>query len=108
MTDLGSVTALSVVDPHNDFISEGGKIWERIKGFAETNNCVPHTDEQEKRLSDGGDSRQRSSRCQLPRAHHTERGARVLNRRCSTERLPASCRIPFGDRLIEAWRIDQP
>jgi hypothetical protein len=71
MTDLGSVTALSVVDPHNDFISEGGKIWERIKGFAETNNCVPHTDEQEKRLSDGGDSRQRSSRCQLPRAHHT-------------------------------------
>jgi nicotinamidase-related amidase len=25
------VTALLVVDPYNDFISEGGKIWPRIK-----------------------------------------------------------------------------
>ena len=35
-------TGLLVVDPYNDFISEGGKIWNRIKGVAEANNCVPH------------------------------------------------------------------
>jgi ureidoacrylate peracid hydrolase len=29
-------------DPHNDFISEGGKIWPRIKAVAEANSCVPH------------------------------------------------------------------
>src|SRR5580658_1970896 len=36
------VTALIVIDPYNDFISEGGKIWDRIKGVAEANKCVPH------------------------------------------------------------------
>ena len=36
------VTALLVVDPYNDFISEGGKLWPRIKVVAETNNCVPN------------------------------------------------------------------
>jgi nicotinamidase-related amidase len=35
-------TALLVVDPYNDFISEGGKIWPRIKAVAEGNNCVPN------------------------------------------------------------------
>ncbi|MBY3386288.1 isochorismatase family cysteine hydrolase [Rhizobium laguerreae] len=35
-------TGLVVVDPYNDFISEGGKIWPRIKDVAEANNCVPH------------------------------------------------------------------
>ena len=35
-------TALLVVDPYNDFISEGGKIWDRIRVVAEANNCVPH------------------------------------------------------------------
>jgi len=34
--------ALIVIDPYNDFISEGGKIWDRIKGVAEANQCVPH------------------------------------------------------------------
>lgn len=34
------ITALLVVDPYNDFISEGGKIWPRIKSVAEANNCV--------------------------------------------------------------------
>src|SRR2546426_3272938 len=34
------ITALLVVDPYNDFISEGGKIWDRIKAIAEANNCV--------------------------------------------------------------------
>lgn len=37
-----SITALLVVDPYNDFISEGGKIWPHIKAVAEANDCVPH------------------------------------------------------------------
>src|SRR5262249_28735955 len=36
------VTALVVIDPYNDFISEGGKFWSRVKAVAEANNCVPH------------------------------------------------------------------
>jgi ureidoacrylate peracid hydrolase len=36
------LAALLVVDPYNDFISEGGKIWPRIKAVAEANDCVPH------------------------------------------------------------------
>ena len=36
------MTALIMVDPYNDFISEGGKIWDRIKGVAKANNCVPN------------------------------------------------------------------
>ena len=35
-------TALLVIDPYNDFISEGGKVWDRIRGVAEANDCVPH------------------------------------------------------------------
>ena len=37
-----SITALLVIDPYNDFISEGGKIWPRIQAVAEANKCVPH------------------------------------------------------------------
>jgi hypothetical protein len=36
------IAALLVVAPYNDFISEGGKIWDRLKGVAEANNCVPN------------------------------------------------------------------
>ena len=36
------ITALLVVDPYNDFISEGGKLWPRIKAVAEANMCIPH------------------------------------------------------------------
>jgi ureidoacrylate peracid hydrolase len=36
------LTALLVIDPYNNFISEGGKIWDRIKAVAEANDCVPH------------------------------------------------------------------
>ena len=36
------ITALLVVDPYNDFISKGGKIWPRIKAVAEANNCIAH------------------------------------------------------------------
>jgi ureidoacrylate peracid hydrolase len=35
-------TALLMIDPYNDFISEGGKIWGRLKAVAEANGCVPH------------------------------------------------------------------
>lgn len=34
--------ALIVVDPYNDFISEGGKFWDRMRHVAEANGCVPH------------------------------------------------------------------
>jgi hypothetical protein len=34
--------ALLVIDSYNDFISEGGKIWDRAKAVGEANNCVPH------------------------------------------------------------------
>ena len=36
------LTALLVIDPYNDFISEGGKVWDRLKRVAEANQCVPH------------------------------------------------------------------
>jgi nicotinamidase-related amidase len=35
-------TALLVIDPYNDFISEGGKLWDRLKTVAKANSCVPH------------------------------------------------------------------
>ncbi|HKE83294.1 MAG TPA: isochorismatase family cysteine hydrolase [Vicinamibacterales bacterium] len=37
-----NITALLVIDPYNDFISEGGKLWDRLKGVAEANDCIPH------------------------------------------------------------------
>jgi len=37
-----AVTALVVIDPYNDFISEGGKVWHRLKTVAEANSCIPH------------------------------------------------------------------
>jgi nicotinamidase-related amidase len=40
MTYNKAITALLVIDPYNDFISEGGKIWPHIKAVAEANNCV--------------------------------------------------------------------
>jgi len=36
------ITGLVVIDPYNDFISEGGKAWDRLKGVAEANQCIPH------------------------------------------------------------------
>ena len=36
------MTALVVIDPYNDFISEGGKVWQRIRAVAEANDCVSH------------------------------------------------------------------
>ena len=37
-----SATALLVIDPYNDFISEGGKVWPRISAVAGANHCVEH------------------------------------------------------------------
>ena len=34
------ITGLVVIDPYNDFISEGGKVWDRLKGVAEANQCL--------------------------------------------------------------------
>ena len=36
------VTALLMIDPYNDVISEGGKIWGRLRAVAEANGCVLH------------------------------------------------------------------
>jgi ureidoacrylate peracid hydrolase len=36
------ITGLLVIDPYNDFISEGGKLWDRVRGVAEANGCVPN------------------------------------------------------------------
>jgi ureidoacrylate peracid hydrolase len=37
-----NLTALLVIDPYNDFISEGGKVWDRLRSVAEANGCVPN------------------------------------------------------------------
>ena len=42
MTQESDLTGLLVIDPYNDFISEGGKVWDRLRGVAEANGCVPH------------------------------------------------------------------
>src|SRR5262245_27928192 len=36
------ITAIRVIDPYTDFISEGGKIWFRIRAVAAATGCVPH------------------------------------------------------------------
>jgi ureidoacrylate peracid hydrolase len=35
-------TGLVVVDPYNDFLSDGGKVWPRVREVVEANGCVPH------------------------------------------------------------------
>jgi ureidoacrylate peracid hydrolase len=44
MTDdyAADSTALLIIDPYNDFISQGGKIWPRISTVAEENHCIQH------------------------------------------------------------------
>lgn len=37
-----ATTALLLIDPYNDFISEGGKVWPRLKPVMDTNGCVEH------------------------------------------------------------------
>ncbi len=33
---------LLIVDPYNDFISDGGKLWPRVREVVEANGCIPH------------------------------------------------------------------
>jgi nicotinamidase-related amidase len=35
-------TGLLVVDPYNDFISDGGQVWPRVREVVEANGCIPH------------------------------------------------------------------
>jgi ureidoacrylate peracid hydrolase len=42
LTYEADLTGLLVIDPYNDFISEGGKVWDRLKSVAEANQCVPN------------------------------------------------------------------
>jgi nicotinamidase-related amidase len=35
-------TGLILVDPYNDLLSDGGKLWPRAKAVAETNNLLPN------------------------------------------------------------------
>lgn len=42
MTYPAHTTGLLVIDPYNDFISPGGKVWERLQGVLEANDCVAH------------------------------------------------------------------
>lgn len=37
-----AITAVVVIDPYNDFISEGSKAWERVRSTAEANGCIAH------------------------------------------------------------------
>jgi len=36
------LTALLVIDPYNDFISEGGKVWDKLKDVEKQINVSPH------------------------------------------------------------------
>jgi len=36
LTYKKDIAAPLVIDPDNDFISEGGKVWDRLKGVAES------------------------------------------------------------------------
>ena len=42
LTFDNEITALLVIDPYNDFIAEGGKVWDRLRAVAEANDCVPN------------------------------------------------------------------
>ncbi len=42
VTFESELTGLLIVDPYNDFISEGGKLWPRAREVAEGVRCVPH------------------------------------------------------------------
>ncbi len=46
------LTALLVIDPYNDFISEGGKLWDRLKGVAERSGRRVIDDESESLCSE--------------------------------------------------------
>jgi ureidoacrylate peracid hydrolase len=45
LSDEADVTALLVIDPYNDFVSEGGKAWARVKTTAQPNGCIAHMEQ---------------------------------------------------------------
>jgi len=42
MSSDPSTTSILLVDPYNDFLSEGGKLWPRAKAVAEQVNLLDH------------------------------------------------------------------
>ena len=42
MNDDPPATAILLVDPDNDFISQGGKLWPRVKAVAEEVQLLDH------------------------------------------------------------------
>jgi nicotinamidase-related amidase len=42
VTYVKDISALLVIDPYNDFISAGGKVWDRLKTVADANQCIPN------------------------------------------------------------------
>jgi ureidoacrylate peracid hydrolase len=42
MTYDSDITGLVVIDPYNDFISPGGKVWDRLKSVIEATDTVAH------------------------------------------------------------------
>ena len=42
LTYAPEITGLLIVDPYNDFLSEGGKTYDRLKAVIDANNCVPN------------------------------------------------------------------
>jgi ureidoacrylate peracid hydrolase len=61
-----NITGLLVIDPYNDFISEGGKVWDRLKGVAEANGCVSH-------MSQALEASRRADICVFYALHHRYR-----------------------------------
>ena len=51
------ITALLVIDPYNDFISEGGKVWDRLKAVAEANRLCSSYVASPECCAEGGASR---------------------------------------------------
>ena len=42
MAYVPQTTALLLVDPYNDFLSEGGKVWPRVQAVAEAVGLLDH------------------------------------------------------------------
>src|SRR5258708_2100926 len=71
------LTGLLVVDPYNDFISEGGILWPLVKEIAEAVHCVPNM------LAILQAARAAGVRVFFA-PHHRDRGARMKSRAGST------------------------
>lgn len=42
MANVQAATGLLLIDSYNDFISPGGKVWDRLRSVIESNDCVTH------------------------------------------------------------------